>query len=156
MSESGSAVPSGYHSVTPHMVVRNAAEAIDFYRKAFGAEEVMRLVAPDGNGIVHAELTIEGSRVMLADENPDMGAQSPLSLGGTAVTLHVYVADVDAAVDKAAAAGCQVVMPPADMFWGDRYAQLSDPYGHSWAMATHQRDVSNDELKAGMEAFFQS
>jgi len=139
-------------SLLPHIVVRDAAGAIDFYTKAFGAEELFRMPAPDGKSLVHAEIMIAGSRIMLADENPAMDCQSPQSLGGSPITLHLNVADVDSAFDRAVSAGAEAVMPPADMFWGDRYARISDPFGHSWALATHVRDVSEEEMKAGMEA----
>ncbi len=147
-------VPDGYATVTPYIVVRNCAEAIEFYKKAFGAEEVMRMPAPGGERVMHAEIRVGGSAIMLADELPGMDCQSPQALGGTAVTLHLYLPDIDSAYARAQDAGCEAVMPPQDMFWGDRYGRLVDPYGHSWAMATHVRDVSPEEMReAAAEAF---
>ena len=154
MSDKVSPIPQGAAPVTPHLVVRDAAGAIDFYTKAFGAEEVFRMPGPDGKTLVHAEIRVNGAPVMLAEESLEMGMRSPQSFEGTPITLHLYVADCDAAVARAAAAGCEVTMPPADMFWGDRYARVADPYGHAWAFATHQRDVSAEEMQEGMlEAF---
>ena len=147
-------VPDGYATVTPYLVVRNCAEAIEFYKKAFGAEEVMRMPTPDGERVMHAEILVGGSAIMLADELPGMDCQSPQALGGTAVTLHLYLPDIDSAYARAQNAGCEAVMPPQDMFWGDRYGRLVDPYGHSWAMATHVRDVSPEEMReAAAKAF---
>lgn len=154
MSDTVSAVPQGASPVTPHLVVRDAAGAIDFYAKAFGAEEVFRMPGPDGERLIHAEIRVNGGVVMLAEEAPEMGVLSPESLEGTPVTLHLYVADCDAAVKRAEEAGCQVTMPPADMFWGDRYGRVADPFGHSWSLATHQRDVSAEEMQDGMLAAF--
>jgi len=147
-------IPQGASPVTPHLVVRDAAGAIAFYAKAFGAEEVFRMPGPDGERLIHAEIRVNGGAVMLAEEAPEMGIRSPQSLEGTPITLHLYVADCDAAVERAAAAGCEVTMPPTDMFWGDRYARLSDPYGHSWSVATHQRDLAPEEMQEGMLAAF--
>ncbi|RJP72573.1 MAG: VOC family protein [Candidatus Abyssobacteria bacterium SURF_17] len=149
-------IPKGYHTVTPHIVVRDAAKAIDFYKRAFGAEEVMRLPGPDGHGIMHAELKIGDSFIMLGEESPEMGGEchSPESLGGSAVTLNLYVKDVDAAFERAVSAGAQVKMPLADMFWGDRYGALVDPFGHKWSLATHIEDVSPEEIRKRAEAFF--
>ena len=141
------AIPPGMTAVTPHLVCRNAAAAIEFYKQAFGAVDCARLPAPDGR-LMHALITIGGAAVMLVDEFPEQGCQGPQALGGSAVTLHLYVADVDATVAQAVAAGATVTMPVADMFWGDRYGQVRDPNGHVWALATHVRDVSYDELLA--------
>ncbi len=147
-------VPDGYATVTPYLVVRNCAEAIEFYKKAFGAEEVMRMPTPDGERVMHAEIRVGGSAIMMTDELPGMDCQSPQALGGTAVTLHLYLPDIDSAYARAQNAGCEAVMPPQDMFWGDRYGRLVDPYGHSWAMATHVRDVSPEEMReAAAKAF---
>ena len=151
MSDVNNGRPEGYHSVTPHMVVKDAAAAIAFYEKVFGAKEVLRMPSPDGAVIVHAEIEIGDSRIMMADEMPDWGALSPLSLGGTPVSLHLYVADVDALYEAALAAGATGKMPPADMFWGDRYAQVTDPFGHSWSFAKHLRDPSMEEMMEGMK-----
>ncbi len=140
-------IPQGMHSVTPHLVVAGAAAAIDFYKKAFDAVEEVRIAGPEGK-LIHACVRIAGSPVMLVDEFPDMGAYGPTSLKGSPVTLHVYVENADAFVARATAAGATVTMPLADMFWGDRYGQLRDPFGHSWSVATHQRDMTDEELQA--------
>ena len=147
-------LPDGFAPITPHLVVRGCAEAIAFYKRAFGAEELFSMPTPDGDRLMHAEIKVNGAPIMLADEFPGMGCESPQALGGTAVTLHLYTADIDADYARAVEAGCEAVMPPQDMFWGDRYGRLKDPYGHSWAMATHVRDVSPEELeKAAAKAF---
>jgi PhnB protein len=152
MSEQVKPIPEGFHTVTPHLVVSPAAEAIDFYKKAFGAEELGRALAPDGSAIFHASLKIGDSMLFLCDQF--QGAHSPKSLGGTPVTLHVYVENVDTVFDQAVAAGASVVMPVQDMFWGDRYGMLTDPFGHSWSVATHIKEVSKEEsAKAAEEAF---
>lgn len=145
-------IPEGFTTVTPHIVVRGAAKAIEFYRAAFGAEELCRMPGPDGS-IMHAELRIGNARVMLCDEFPEV-ARSPQSIGGSPVTLHLYVADVDAAAARAVKAGATVTMPIADQFWGDRYGKLRDPFGHSWSVATHIKDPTPEEMQAAMaEAF---
>ena len=144
-------VPDGMHTVTPHLVCAGAANAIDFYKKAFNAVEEARLPGPDGR-LMHALIRIEGSAVMLVDEMPECGALGPKSLKGSPVTLHVYVADVDAFVERAVAAGARVIMPVADMFWGDRYGALEDPFGHHWSVATHLRDVSMEEAQQAMQS----
>jgi uncharacterized glyoxalase superfamily protein PhnB len=138
-------IPEGMHSLTPHLICRGAASALDFYARAFGAVEVMRLPAPDGR-LMHAALRIGDSHLMLVDEMPEWGALGPLSLGGTPVTVHLYVEDVDAAFQQAVAAGATPKMQPAEMFWGDRYGQLVDPFGHRWSIATHVRDVPPEQL----------
>jgi PhnB protein len=143
------AIPDGMHSITPHLVCAGAADAISFYTKAFGAVELSRLPGPSGK-LMHAAVKIGDSTVMLVDEMPEWGALGPKALKGSPVTIHLYVADVDAAVEKAVAAGAKVTMPVADMFWGDRYGQLEDPFGHKWSMATHKRDVSPDEMREAM------
>lgn len=142
-------VPDGYHTVTPMLVIRGAGAAIDFYRKALGAEELFRMPGP-GDAILHAEIRIGDSIVMLGDESPEMGASAPPTFGGTPVSLMLYVPDVDASFARATAAGCTVLMPPTDMFWGDRYGKLQDPYGHQWAMATHKEDVPPEEMARRM------
>ncbi len=147
-------VPEGYASVTPYLVVRDCAEAIAFYVKAFGAEEILRMPMPDGQRIMHAEVKVNGTPIMMADEMPEFGSQSPLTLQGTPVSLHLYVPDVDAAYARAQEAGCVAFMPPQDMFWGDRFGRLKDPYGHEWSMATHVRDVTPEEMRdAAAKAF---
>ncbi|MCW1427875.1 VOC family protein [Novosphingobium sp. JCM 18896] len=121
-------------ALAPHLVCAGAADAIEFYKQAFGAEEMMRLPAPDGK-LMHGAITINGAMVMLVDEMKEMGALGPNALGGTPVTLHLYVANADASIDRAAQAGATVVMPATDMFWGDRYGQVKDPWGHMWSIA---------------------
>jgi uncharacterized glyoxalase superfamily protein PhnB len=144
-------IPDGMSAVTPHLVCAGAAGAIDFYKKAFGATEETRMIGP-GGGIMHAMIRIGGAAIMLVDENPQWGMLGPKSLKGTPVTIHLYVPDVDAFVDCAVKAGAQVKMPVADMFWGDRYGVLEDPYGHHWSVATHQREVTPGEMKEAMKA----
>ena len=146
-------IPEGYHSVTPALTVRGAARAIEFYTRAFGARELGRMSAPDGQRIWHAELQIGDARLMLADEFPDMGGHAPESLGGTPVSLHLYVEDADAVVQRAAAAGATVIQPLMDAFWGDRYGKLKDPFGHEWSVATHVEDVSEEEMRRRADAF---
>jgi uncharacterized glyoxalase superfamily protein PhnB len=148
------AIPSGYHTVTPHLTVRGAADAIDFYKRAFGARERGRMPLPDGKTIMHAELQIGNSIVFLADEFPDMGCRAPQTLGGATGTLHLYVKDVDRAFQRAVAAGAEVRMPVTDMFWGDRYAKVADPFGHEWGLATHKEDLSAREIGRRADAFF--
>lgn len=142
-------VPAGMHTVTPHLVCAGAADAIDFYKRAFGAAEVMRLPGPSGK-LMHGAIRIGDSTVMLVDEMPEWGALGPKSLKGTPVTIHLYVADVDAFVARAVAAGAKVAMPVADMFWGARYGQIEDPFGHRWAVATHLRDMTAAEIQQAM------
>ena len=144
-------IPEGYHSVTPYLTCNDAAHAIEFYKRAFDAVEVVRMPMPNGK-IGHAELRIGDSMIMLADEMPGGEARSPQSLGGTTAGLFLYVKDVDAAFQKAVAAGAKGTMPPQDMFWGDRYSKLHDPYGHAWSMATHKEDVAPEEMKRRMQA----
>ena len=144
-------VEEGMHTVTPHLVCANCAAAIEFYKKAFGAIEVMRSPMPDGK-IGHAQLRIGDSPLFLADEFPDYGSHSPLSLKGSPVTIHLSVPNVDEIWNSARAAGATVRMELADMFWGDRYGQLDDPFGHRWSMATHLRDVSPAEMEEAMKA----
>jgi PhnB protein len=139
-------IPQGYHSVTPYITVKDAARAIDFYQRAFGAKEIMRMDGPDGK-IPHAELKIGDSMVMLADEMPGNNAKSPQSLGGTTVNMFVYTEDVDHMFKQAVSAGAKVDMPLDDMFWGDRYGKLTDPFGHTWSLATHKEDVAPEEMK---------
>jgi PhnB protein len=147
-------IPEGYHTVTPHLICQNAEAAIEFYKKAFGAEEICRMPGPGGQGVMHGELRIGNSNVFLCDEFPDMGAQSPKTLGGSPVTLHVYVDDCDKLFQQALDAGATATMPPQDQFWGDRYAKLTDPFGHSWSIATHVEDVAPEEMeKRMMQAF---
>jgi len=144
------AIPEGMHTVTPHLVCAGAADAIEFYKKAFDATEVGRLAGPQGK-IMHAMIRIGDSPVMLVDEFPDWGSFGPKALKGSPVTIHLYVEDVDAFVKRAVAAGAKITMPLDDMFWGDRYCKLDDPFGHHWSVATHIRDVSRDEMQKAME-----
>jgi PhnB protein len=143
------AIPEGMHSLTPHLVCAGASDAIAFYKAAFNAVEAARLPGPDGK-LMHAMVRIGDSPLMLVDENPAWGALGPKSLKGSPVTIHLYVEDVDATVAKAVAAGAKVTMPVADMFWGDRYGQLEDPFGHRWSVGTHIRDMSEQEMRAEM------
>jgi len=145
------AVPTGYAVVTPYLIIRGAARALDFYKKAFGATELMRFPAPGGK-IGHAEMKIGEGVVMLADESPEMGHNSPQTLGGTPITLMFYVADVDAQFAKALAAGGVVKQPLKDQFYGDRSGTVTDPFGHIWTIATHVEDVSAEEMQRRMAA----
>jgi PhnB protein len=142
-------IPNGMHTVTPHLVCAGGADAIDFYKKAFNAEEMMRLPGQNGK-LMHGCIRIGDSLVMLADEYPEWGSFGPNSLKGTTVTIHLYVEDADSQFNQAIAAGCTVHMPMADMFWGDRYGIVKDPFGHLWAIATHIRDVSPEEIQASV------
>ena len=144
-------IPQGMHSVTPHLICAGAAKAIEFYKQAFGAVEQARLPGPDGR-LMHASVKIGDSQVMLVDEMPEWGALGPKSLKGSPVTIHLYVEDVDSFVARAVKAGAKVTMPLADQFWGDRYGKLEDPFGHHWSVATHQRDVTPEEMKKAMAA----
>lgn len=143
-------LPEGMHGVTPHLVCAGAAEALEFYKKAFDAVETVRLPGPGGK-LMHAALIIAGSTVMFTDEMPECGAMSPKTLKGTPVTIHLYVPDADAFYARAVAAGAKAVMPPADMFWGDRYGVLEDPWGHSWSIATHRHDLTPAEIEAAFK-----
>ena len=143
-------IPEGMRSVTPHLVCAGAAGAIDFYRKAFNAVEEFRLPGPQGK-LLHAMIRIGDSAVMLVDEFPDWGSISPKSLKGSPVTIHLFVEDADACVAQAIGAGAKILMPIEDMFWGDRYCKLEDPFGHHWSVATHIRDVDPAELEKVMQ-----
>lgn len=147
-----SPIPAGYHTVTPHLVVTKLDEAIAYYQKAFGAELVFQMNGPDGSPM-HAEIKIDDSVVLLAPENAEMGTKAPVNLGGTAGGLHLYVENADAVAKAAAAAGGKITMPVADMFWGDRYGQVVDPFGHKWSIATHKEDLSPEEMTKRSEAF---
>ena len=136
--------------VTPHLVCAGAADAIEFYKKAFGATEMMRVPGKDGK-LMHAALQINGAMVMLVDEMPQWGVLSPATLKGTPVTIHLYVDDVDAFIGHAVESGATLKMPAADMFWGDRYGVITDPFGHSWSIATPQREVSMEELQEAVK-----
>jgi len=147
------AVPEGMHTVTPHLVVKKGAEAIDFYKKAFGAIEESRALTPDGR-VMHAEIKVGDSIVFLSDEFPEMGSKGPAP-SQSPVFLHVYVENVDDVFNRAVSAGASVRMPLMDAFWGDRYGQIIDPSGHTWVLATHKEDVSPEEMERRSKAFQQ-
>jgi PhnB protein len=153
MAKTAQAIPKGHHTITPSLFVAGAAKAIDFYKKALGAEELMRFPAPDGT-IMHAELRIGDSIIMLADEMPDQGGRSPKSIGGTPVSFFVYGQNVDAAWKRAVDAGAKPIVPLADQFWGDRTGCLEDPFGHQWWLAQHIEDLTPEELRKKAESFF--
>ena len=146
MPEQVKAVPPGFHTLTPHLVVRNAEQALEFYKNAFGAEVLHVAHMPDGK-VMHASLRIGDSMLMLNDEFPDYGTLSPLSTGGSAVTIHIYTENVDAAFNRAVSAGAQLKMPLADQFWGDRYGVVADPFGHKWSLGAHIKDMSPEEMQ---------
>jgi PhnB protein len=149
-------IPEGYHALTPSLTVKNGAQAIDFYVKAFGAQEVMRFAGPDGKTLMHAELRIGDSVFMLSEEMPGMGCRAPSSVGGPTSALYVYVTDADAAFRRAVDAGAKALMPVSDMFWGDRMGQVEDPSGHRWSLATHTEDVTPDQMQQRARQFFGS
>jgi PhnB protein len=153
MAKKAQAIPQGYHTVTPSIVVAGASKAIDFYKRAFGAEEIMRFPGPDGT-IMHAEIRIGDSIVMLGDEMPEQGGRSPKSIGGTPVSFFVYRDNVDEEWQRAVAAGAKEIMPLADQFWGDRTGCLEDPFGHKWWLAQHVQDLTPEELQKNAETFF--
>ncbi len=142
-------IPQGMHCVTPHLICAGAADAIEFYKKAFGAVELTRMPGAQGK-LMHASIRIGDSTVMLADEMPEWGSLGPKALKGSPVTIHLYVDDADAFVARAVKAGAKVTMPVDDMFWGDRYGKLEDPFGHHWSVGTHVRDVSPEEMRQAM------
>jgi uncharacterized glyoxalase superfamily protein PhnB len=142
-------IPEGFHTVTPHLIIKGADKAIEFYKKAFGAEEVCRMPAPDGS-VMHAEIRIGSSRVMLAEENAEWFCFGPKE--SSPVTIHLYVPDCDAAMKRAQGAGATVTMPAENMFWGDRFGKLKDPFGHHWSIATHTSDPTPEEMKKAMAA----
>lgn len=147
-------VPDGYHSVTPYLIVKAAADAIEFYKRAFGAIELMRMPSPDGR-IAHAEIKIGDSAIMLADEHPEMGYRSPQSSGGAGVSLMVYVERVDEVFRTCVANGAKELQPVKDQFYGDRSGTLRDPFGHTWTIATHVEDIAPDEMRKRAEQFMQ-
>jgi PhnB protein len=146
-------IPQGFHTVTPSLFVRNAGQAIDFYKKALAAEERVRMAGPDGK-IAHAELKIGDSIIFLSEENPGFGTKSPQALGGFSSALYLYVEDVDGAFQRAIDAGGKAQMPVAEMFWGDRVGNFVDPYGHSWTLSTHTQDLSEQEMEEGAKKFY--
>ena len=144
--------PDGYNTVSPHLVVRDVVKAIAFLKAAFGAEQVALHYMPHGKTVMHARVMIGNSSVLLAEESPAWGTASPLTIGKTAVCMHVFVKDVDATFNTAVHAGAKPAMPPMDMFWGDRFSKVVDPFGHQWSIATHLKDMSDEEIaKAGQE-----
>lgn len=147
------AVPEGMHTLTPHLSMRDAAKAVEFYKKAFGATVLGIHHTPDGK-VMHAQLKIGDSHLMLADEFPGSGIAAPPTLGGSPVVLNLYAEDIDTLFNQAVAAGAQVTMPMADMFWGDRYGQIVDPFGHHWALGAHQEDISPEEMERRGQAVF--
>jgi len=147
-------IPEGSRTVTPHLVVDGGEAALDFYVSAFGAVEEGRMLCPSTGKLMHGSLKLGDSKIMVCDEFPEMCGKSPATLGGTPVTIALYVEDIDAAFAHAVEAGATPIMPPADMFWGDRYGKLVDPYGHHWSMSTHIADCTPAEMEANMEAMF--
>ncbi len=145
-------IPKDYHSITP-VFVKNGDEAIEFYKNVFGVEERCRMKAPDGR-VAHAELKLGDSVIMLSDEYPEMKCHSPETIGGSPVSMYVYVDDVDSIFNKAISAGAKVLDPVKDQFWGDRHGRLEDPFGHLWSIATHKKDLSEEEMKKAAEAAF--
>jgi uncharacterized glyoxalase superfamily protein PhnB len=146
------AIPESYHALTPYLSIKGADKAIEFYKKAFGAKETVCMPGPGGKGVGHAELKIGDSFLMLSEACPEMGGnKDPLALGGSPVSVHYYVDNVDAVFDRAVAAGAKAKMPPTNMFWGDRFCKLADPFGHEWSIATHIEDVSPEQMKKRME-----
>jgi uncharacterized glyoxalase superfamily protein PhnB len=154
MGDAVNPVLEGHETITPYLVVKRATEAIDFYTRAFGAIEKHRMVCPETGAIMHGELKIGDSVLYLAEEFPSCGSVSPAALGGTPVTLHMMVADADATFNRAVEAGATVAMPLANMFWGDRYGQLVDPFGHRWSIATHLEDLTPEQMMERMTAQF--
>jgi len=153
MKRSTKPIPDGYHTVTPYLIVRNCANAIEFYKRAFGATELVRMPGPDGR-LVHVELQLGASRIFLSDEFPEMGNKSPETLSGSPVTLFLYVEDVDSVFKTATQAGGTSLEAPKDMFWGDRWASVKDPFGHVWQIATHVEDVTPEEMERRSNEFF--
>jgi len=147
-------IPPGFGTLTAHLVVEGAADAMDFYKRAFGAEDLGRAPMPDGRKLMHGLMKVGDSMLMLVDVFEEMGMKGPKALGGSGVTLHMYVPDADAAFKRALDAGCSVAMPIADMFWGDRYGKIKDPFGHEWSIATKIKDLSPAEMEAAMKAAF--
>ena len=149
-------IPDGFNTVSAYMILDDCLEAMDFYQRAFGAEAGMRMPGPDGAGTMHMEMRIGDSTIMMMDANPQWNARSPKSLGGSPVSLHVYVKDADAMFNRAIAAGCEVEFPLGDTFWGDRYGKVRDPFGHAWGIATHQEDLTAEQIGERAAAFFKN
>lgn len=151
MSKKVKPIPDGYNTVTPYLIVKGAKEALEFYKKAFGATSVLAMNRPDGK-IAHAEFRVGNSVIMMTEESPEMGTKSPLSLGGSPVSLHLYVEDVDSFFDRAVKAGATVIKPIENQFYGDRAGMVKDPFGHSWCISTHVEDLSVEEIYKRMPA----
>jgi uncharacterized glyoxalase superfamily protein PhnB len=149
-------IPDGFGTVTASLIVKDASKAIEFYKNAFGAQELFRFPGPDGKNIMHAEIKIGNSIVMLSDEMPQMNCLSPQTLGGPGMAIYMYVDDADAVFNKAIAAGATPLMPIMDTFWGDRFGNLQDPFGHIWGIATHKKDMSMEEIRKAGEEFFKN
>lgn len=149
------AIPEGYRSVTPMLVLKDARRAIEFYKKAFGAAERYAMPGPDNKGVMHAEILIGNSIIMMGEESPNEPCKSAETAGGSPVSFYLYVEDVDKAFQKALDAGCTVKMPVQDMFWGDRFGSLNDPFGYNWGLATHTRDLTDKEIQEGAKAMFE-
>jgi PhnB protein len=147
------AIPDGFHTLTPHITVQDAAQAIELYKRAFGAQETVRHTMPGSKTVMHAQLKVGDSMLMVANEFPPV-ALSPKSRGGTSTTLHLYVENADAAFDRAVKAGCTVKMPIGDQFWGDRYGLVEDPFGHFWSIATHKQDLSEEQIAENAKTAF--
>jgi len=156
MSTEPKSIPEGFHSVTPCLTLKNSLEAIEFYRKAFGAKQLDVFPGPDGHSTMHATIKIGDSIIMMGDERPMQDCRSAESLGASPVSLFIYVPNADAVFEKAIDAGSEVIMPVDDMFWGDRAGTLKDPFGYSWTIATHTRDLSYEEVQQGAQAFFEA
>lgn len=148
------AIPEGYQTVTPYVVFKDSRKAITFYEKALGAKQNFIMEDPDGKKVMHAEIKIGSSALMLGDENPQQACKSAATLGASPVSFYVYVEDVDKAFEQALAAGCISDMPVQDMFWGDRIGSVKDPFGHSWSLATHTKDLTSEEIKRGAEEMY--
>ena len=154
MNDNVKAILDGFHTLTPHIALSDTAAAIQFYKKAFGAVEICRMPEPNGSRIMHAMVRIGDSMMMMADIFPEYGGKGPSELGGSPVVLNIYCDNVDEVVESAAANGAKVNMPPTDMFWGDRYAKLTDPFGHEWSIATHVKDMTEEEMMEGAKKAF--
>jgi uncharacterized glyoxalase superfamily protein PhnB len=154
MSSQVKRVPEGFHTITPGLVVNGAQKAVDFYKEAFGAEVIFLKTSKDGSKILHCEIRIGDSRIFVNDEFPEMGSRGPKLIGGSPVSLNLYVEDSDALFERAVAAGATVIMPLADQFWGDRWGMMSDPFGHVWSVASHIADLSPEEIERASEEYF--